>query len=72
MAQQPICDECKRPIPELGWRAYPARVEGGALVGSIEDEGGMRPIGDPRDLCTECGPCNHPLDPAMAVESEGE
>jgi len=62
MAKQVICEECETPIAELGWRAYPARVEGGQLVGTIDDDGGMRPLGEPRDICNECGPRSHPLD----------
>jgi hypothetical protein len=39
MATQPLCDNCGQPVQALGWKALPARVEGGQLVGTMPVSG---------------------------------
>jgi hypothetical protein len=36
MATQPVCDNCGQPIEAYGWKAQPARIEHGQLVGTIQ------------------------------------
>lgn len=62
MRAPPNCDACGKPIERNGWRCYPARAEGGQLIGTINGEDGPGPIGDPIDLHSGCAPKGHPLD----------
>lgn len=63
---------CGKAIKDLGWRAYPARVENEALVGTRpstnpRDEGANTVIGPGVNLCLSCVAEKHP----MTEEDEG-
>jgi hypothetical protein len=63
------CDGCGKAIEEFGFRAYPARVDSGQLVGTDEDG---TPIGDGRDLCLDCVKVAHPGTEAKELELAAE
>jgi len=56
-----VCAGCGNAITDKGWRCYPARPEGGTLVGTTGELAEAAPIGEAVDLCTACVPVEHPM-----------
>lgn len=66
MPRVTVCGSCGETIRDYGWRAFPAVVEDGELVG-VTAEGEV--VGEGIDLCVTCCPKKHP---ALVTEGEGD
>lgn len=63
MPRQLTCENCGALITDAGWKAMPAVVVNGELVGTrlVDVTASQhKVVGDPSDLCLACCPIQHP------------